>query len=190
VAAGTPIAPATLAEQLRLLRAAVTIAFPGGLPEYDAARALAELAAEGEAGGAPSEAGAATASALGCDPMDPATAELWWAGKPFDRGGKVADRTGRNDKVKVIARLQRAGGGAPVREPVVSEEERRAMLAWHFKKQEEAKALAENSDDAYLQQGSGGGGGGGTGAAWADPRALKSSLLGTTSVAWRAGGRV
>ena len=106
VAAGTPIAPATLAEQLRLLRAAVTIAFPGGLPEYDAARALAELAAEGEAGGAPSEAGAATASALGCDPMDPATAELWWAGKPFDRGGKVADRTGRNDKVKVIARLQ------------------------------------------------------------------------------------
>lgn len=47
------------------------------------------------------------------------------------------------------------------------------MMAHYFKKQEEAKTLAEDGDDAYLS------------AAWADPRALKSSLLGTSSVAWR-----
>lgn len=160
---GAPVVLAAIDEHLRLLHACITIAYPAGLPDHDAARLL--LAEDGGAGDP--------------DRMDPATAELWWAGAPFPRGGVVSDRVGKNDKTKVVARLQRAGAGAPVREPVVSDAERTAMTAWYFKKQEEAKALAEDGDEGYLQQR----------AAWADPRALKAGLLGTTTVSWRAGGR-
>jgi cilia- and flagella-associated protein 298 len=82
-------------------------------------------------------------------------------------------RVGKNEKTKIVGRLQRKGGGPPVREPAVSEDERKAMMAWYFKKQEEEKALAEDKDDAYLQ------------ANWADPKALKRELLGTTSLGWK-----
>lgn len=82
---------------------------------------------------------------------------------------------GKNEKTKVVARLQKRGGGAPVREPAVSEEERKAMLAFYFKKQEEEKKLAEDADDSYLA------------AHWADPRALKAGLLGTGGIAWKPG---
>ena len=51
------------------------------------------------------------------------------------------------------------------------------MMAFYYKKQEEAKQLAENDEDTYLASD------------WANPKALKSSLLGTSSIAWGAGGR-
>ena len=47
------------------------------------------------------------------------------------------------------------------------------MMAWYFKKQEEEKRLAEDNDDAY------------GGAKWADPKALKASLLGVGDVGFR-----
>jgi cilia- and flagella-associated protein 298 len=116
---------------------------------------------------------------LGSAYLDGATAELWWAGKPFPRGATVGDRVGRNDKTKVVAKLQPPGAGAPPREPAVSEAERAAMMAWYFKKTEEAQALAEEDrDDRYLQQQQGG-------ASWADPRALKTALNGTAAISWR-----
>ena len=71
------------------------------------------------------------------------------------------DRLGKNEKTKVVAKLQKPGGGAPRGEPVVSEDERKAMMAHYFKRQEEMKALAEANDDDYLTS------------AWADPKALK-----------------
>jgi hypothetical protein len=87
-----------------------------------------------------------------------------------------ACRLGKNEKTKVVARLQRKGAGAPTREPAVSEEERKAMMSWYFKKQEEEKALADDRDDSYLA------------GSWADPKALKTQLMGTSSIAWRPGG--
>lgn len=51
-------------------------------------------------------------------------------------------RLGKNEKTKVIAKLQKSGSGPPQREPAVSEEERKAMMAHYFKKQEEMKKLA------------------------------------------------
>ncbi len=47
----------------------------------------------------------------------------------------VGDRVGKNEKTKVTARLQKKGGGAPVREAAISEDERRAMMAHYYKKQ-------------------------------------------------------
>ena len=45
-------------------------------------------------------------------------------------------RLGRNEKTKVIAKMQMPGSGAPCREPGVSEAEKSAMMAFYFKKQE------------------------------------------------------
>jgi len=57
--------------------------------------------------------------------LDPATAQLWCAGKEFVREELVKDRVGRNEKTKVVVKLQKPGHGAPAREPCVSEAERK-----------------------------------------------------------------
>lgn len=147
-------------EKLDNIRGAVTMAYPMGLPEYDVIRAIIEDREE------------ITGSAASADHLDPDSAELWWAGKEFLRDQTVGDRVGKNEKTKVTARLQKRGGGAPVREAAISEEERRAMMAFYYKKQEDAKRAAENDEDTYLES------------AWANPKALKSSLLGTRDIRW------
>lgn len=127
------------------------------------------------------------ASHLGAERWDGGTAELWWAGKRCDRGATVADRAGRNDKTRLTATLQRAGGGPPPREPGVSDAERSAMMAWHFKRAEAEAALAADREDAHLRGGPGPGAGE---SRWADPAALRRSLQGTGGITWRpvAGG--
>merc|ERR1712054_150047 len=95
---------------------------------------------------------------------------LWMAGKEFMRDQFVKDRVGRNNKTKVVAKLQKSGSGPPAREPAISEDERKAMMAHYFKKQEEMKKLAEATDDDYLSS------------SWADPKALQQSLRGQGAV--------
>ena len=129
-----------------------------GLPEWDPIR----LTIEGVSG--------LEGSAFSVDLLNPDTAELWVASRDFNRSQTVADRLGKNEKTKVIGKLQKAGGGPPGREPGVSEEERKAMMAFYFKKQEELKQLAENSEDDYLHS------------SWADPKNLQRSLRGHTNV--------
>lgn len=165
--AGVALTAGALQERLDNLRGAVTMAFPMGLPEWDSVRLLIEDPGD-----------AFLREQMGGEYMDEESASLWWAGKEFFRDQTIGDRVGRNEKTKIVARLQRRGAGAPVREPAVSEEERKAMMAFFFKKQEEEKALAEDKDDAYLA------------AAWADPKALKKDLMGTRSIGWKpaAGG--
>jgi hypothetical protein len=160
-----------LQERVDHMRGAVTMAYPMGLPAYDGVRLLLE--------DGPDRDDAVLREQMGNDYMDASSATLWWAGKEFVRDQSVGDRVGRNEKTKVVARLQARDGGAPAREPAVSEDERRAMMAWYFKKQEEAKSLTEDNDDAYLN------------AAWANPKALKSDLLGTGGISWKpsAAGR-
>ena len=98
------------------------------------------------------------------------SATLWVAGKEFIRGELVSNRLGRNEKTKVIAKLQNNGDGAPGREPAVNEEERKAMMAYYFKKQEGMKRLAETDDDDYLNS------------TWADPKNLKRDLQGINNI--------
>lgn len=148
-----------LQEKLDNIRGAVIMAFPMGLPEWDTVR----LTIEGNAG--------LDGTAAGQELLDPVSAELWVASRFFDRSQTIAERLGRNEKTKVIAKLQRPGGGAPGREPAVSEEEKSAMMAYYFKKQEEMKKLADSSEDEFLSS------------SWADPKQLQRSLRGqTTSV--------
>ena len=102
--------------------------------------------------------------------LDFETTSLWVAGKEFQKEKKVEDFLGKNEKTKVIAKLQKTGTGPPAREPIVNEEERKAMMAYYFKKQEEMKKLAEADDDDYFNS------------AWADTREMKKSLQGIQSV--------
>ena len=41
------------------------------------------------------------------DIVDPATASIWWAGKELQRDKKLGDYVGKNDKTKIIAKLQK-----------------------------------------------------------------------------------
>ena len=73
-----------------------------------------------------------------------------------------------------VAKLQKKGQGAPVREPVVDQDAYKNMLSFYHKKQEEMKKLEDNSEDAYLNS------------AWADPKALKRDLTGAgTKISWK-----
>ena len=141
-------------DKLANMRGAVTMAYPMGLPKWDPVFS----ALEGEEG----LEGTQAAQGL----LDPATAQLWCAGKEFVREELVRDRVGKNEKTKVVAKLQKPGHGAPAREPCVSEGERKAMMAHYFKRQEELKQLAEADDDDYMNS------------TWADTTALKNSLQG------------
>ena len=109
-------------------------------------------------------------TAAGQEIMEENTAELWIASRCLDRREQFLTRYGRNEKTKLIGKLQKLGGGAPGREAVVSEDEKKSMMAYYFKKQEEMKALAENNDDDFLNS------------VWANPKALQSQLRGQGTV--------
>jgi len=160
VRAKIPLAAALLEEKINMMKGAVTMAFPMGLPAYDPVR----IALEDETH---------TAQLYGERQLDPETAQLWWASKEFLREQTVGDRVGKNEKTKIIAKLQPPGSGPPAREPAVSEDERKAMMAHYFRKQEELKRLAENNADDYLNS------------SWADPSALRKQLNGTANIAFR-----
>ncbi len=56
----------------------------------------------------------------GAAALEPDAAELWFAGRQLEAGAPLSARLGRNDKTRVVVRLQQRGGGAPMREPVQS----------------------------------------------------------------------
>jgi len=147
-----------LQEKLDNIRGAVTMAYPMGLPTWDTVR----LTIEGNEG--------LDGTAAGQQILDESTAELWIASRCLDRSQYLHERLGRNDKTKVIAKLQRPGVGAPGREAAINEDEKKAMMAFYFKKQEEMKQLAENSEDDYLHS------------SWADSKQLQKNLRGQSTI--------
>jgi len=157
VQAKVAMTEALLQEKIDTMRGAVMMAFPMGLPTYDPIRMALDDAEHKQ-------------QIYGDSQLDPETAQLWWAGKEFPRGQKVGNRVGKNEKTKIIAKLQPPGSGPPAREPAVTEDERKAMMAHYFKKQEEMKRLSENNADGYLNS------------SWADPKSLKRQLNGTANI--------
>lgn len=147
--------------KINLMRGAVMMAYPMGLPSYDAIAGLLEEETVVEI-----LAGSQAGQAL----LDPKTAQLWWAGKEFFRDDCLAARVGTNEKTKIVARLTKQGAGAPVREPAVSEDERKAMMAHYFKKQEEIKKCNEADEEEYLHS------------SWANPAEMKNQMRGTLNI--------
>ena len=151
-------------EAVREVRGAVMMAWPMGLPPFDPVQMILDDQEELEG------------TAAGKEHLDPETAALWWASKELlrDSGKKLMDYVGRNDKTKIVVKLQRKGTGPPAREPAVDTETQKQMMAYYYKKQEEHKKLMESAEDDYLNS------------EWADPKRLKNYFNGVgQGVSWK-----
>lgn len=154
------VTQATVKEALDILRGAVTIVYPMGLPPHDPI--FAEFENTEDLSG--------TQASL--EVIEEANASIWFSGKEWTRGKQIKDFIGKNEKTKIIAKLQKKGHGAPAREPVVSEEEQKKMMAYYYKKQEEFKKLEAEAEDSYMNS------------PWADNNQLKRQFHGIGNVKW------
>ncbi|XP_012280476.1 UPF0769 protein C21orf59 homolog [Orussus abietinus] len=151
----------TVQEALDHLRGAVTIVYPMGLPPHDVIRQEFENNED------------LTGTQASLEVMDIQLAQLWFCGKEMLRGCKLRDFLGRNEKTKVIVKLQKRGAGKPAREPVLSEEDRKQLMLHAFKRQEELKKLEQDDDDQYLDS------------TWADGGSLKRHFQGLNNISWK-----
>lgn len=102
---------------------------------------------------------------------------VWWASKELSSDKILEEYVGRNEKTKVVVKLQKRGKGAPSREPVMSESEQKALMAHYYKKQEDMKKLESDDAETHLNS------------KWADPNLLKRQFQGLNDVKWGAGFR-
>lgn len=150
----------TVKEALDQLRGAVMIVYPMGLPPHDPIRM--ELENQEDLSG--------TQASLQVVPEQ--EGQLWWAGKELLGGKKLQDYIGKNDKTKIVVKIQKRGQGAPAREPLVTEEQQKNMMMHHYRRQEELKKLDEADDDSHLRSD------------WSDRQALKRQFQGLSNIKW------
>ncbi|CAN0227244.1 unnamed protein product [Lampetra fluviatilis] len=148
-------------EALDQLRGAVTIVYPMQLPPHDPVRMEIEDKAE------------LAGMQAGLQVIDETEAQLWWAGKHLQSDKKLSDYIGKNEKTKIVIKIQKRGQGAPAREPIVSEEQQKQMMLQAYRRQEELKKLEECESDDHLSSN------------WADAHALKRSFQGLRDISWR-----
>ena len=155
-----PITVEEIKVQFGLLRGAVMIAYPAyhRLPVYDPAREELEhpMTADGS--------------------LNKADCSLWWAGKDVtaNKDAVFADFVGKNEKSKIVLKLQLKSAGPPAREPRIDQATHQQMLAFYHQRQEEMKKLKQDDDDSYLAS------------AWANPKSLKASIVNDgRDVSWR-----
>eukprot|EP00996_Jenningsia_fusiforme_P002043 NODE_2889_length_1095_cov_34.442639_g2650_i0.p1 GENE.NODE_2889_length_1095_cov_34.442639_g2650_i0~~NODE_2889_length_1095_cov_34.442639_g2650_i0.p1 ORF type:complete len:251 (+),score=57.75 NODE_2889_length_1095_cov_34.442639_g2650_i0:121-873(+) len=159
-------------EQVRLLRAAVTIGYPleASGPLADLAKAMESLEIDEETRlrkqhilhVMDNEGQIADQKEL----YDPATANLWFASKLLHRDKILSDFVGKNEKTKITCKITSATSGAPAREPAIDQQTQKEMMAYWFKKQEEDKRLAEDDEIAFGSS------------EWANPKAMKAQFQG------------
>ncbi|XP_056593250.1 cilia- and flagella-associated protein 298 [Triplophysa dalaica] len=147
-------------EALEQLRGAVMIVYPMGLPPHDPIRMEFENQED------------LTGMQASLQVIPDEEAQLWWASKELQKGKKLQDYIGKNEKTKIVVKIQKRGQGAPAREPLVSEEGQKNMMMHYYKRQEELKKLDEADDDTYLQS------------EWSDRQALKRQFQGLTNIKW------
>lgn len=144
-----------LEEELKLLRGAIMIAFPGyyGIPNWEPVYLLLEDKFD------------FPNSVPDSEWLESEKTVLWWAKKELVCSKLLKDYCGANEKTKIVIKPMTRGKGAPLSEPPVDSETQKKMMSYYYKKQEEAKKLEEENDDNYLNS------------AWADPKNLKRQLV-------------
>lgn len=148
-------------EALDLLRGAVTIVYPMQLPPHDTIRNEFQNTED------------LTGTQASLEVIEPAKAQLWFAGKQMLTDRKLCDFIGKNEKCKVIVKLQKSGEGAPGREPAISEAERKQMMMHAYRRQEELKRLECDDDDNYLNS------------SWSNSTNLKNQMQGLNNINFR-----
>ncbi|XP_058454390.1 cilia- and flagella-associated protein 298-like isoform X2 [Malaya genurostris] len=148
-------------DALDLLRGAVMIVYPMQLPPHDPIR-MEFMNTED-----------LTGTQASTEVIEPAKAQLWFAGKLMLADHRLGDIVGSNEKTKIIIKLSKINEGAPGREPVISEEARKQLMLQAYRRQEELKKLEQDDDDQYLN------------ASWSDSRSLKHQVHGLDNVKFK-----
>ncbi|XP_051903073.1 cilia- and flagella-associated protein 298 isoform X2 [Hippocampus zosterae] len=151
---------AVVKEALDQLRGAVMIAYPMGLPPHDPIRMEFEDCED------------LSGTQASLQVLEESECQLWWAAKEMQRGKKLQDYIGKNDKTKLVVKIQKKGQGAPAREPLVTNEQHKQMMLHYYRRQEELKKLEEADDDSYMDS------------EWSDRQALKRQFQGLTNIKW------
>ncbi|XP_068186906.1 cilia- and flagella-associated protein 298 isoform X2 [Antennarius striatus] len=160
VTANVCVTMKTVQEALDQLRGAVMIVYPMGLPSHDPIRM--EFEEREDLSGTQASVQVITEDEC----------QLWWAGKEMQRGKKLQDYIGKNEKTKILIKIQKKGHGAPAREPLLSDDQQKYMMGYYHKRREELKKLEEADDDSYLNSD------------WSDPNSLKKQFQGLTNIKW------
>lgn len=150
-------------EALDFLRGAVLIVYPMQLPPHDSVRNEFQNTED------------LTGTQASLEVIEPAKAQLWFAGKQMLPDRKLAEFIGRNEKSKVTVKLQKSGEGAPAREPVISEADRKQMMMQAYRRQEELKRLENDDDNTYLNS------------KWSNGGSLKNQMQGISGIQFRMG---
>ncbi|KAM3601667.1 uncharacterized protein V6R79_016495 [Siganus canaliculatus] len=114
-------------EALDQLRGAVMIVYPMGLPPHDPIRMEFEDRED------------LTGTQASLQVITKDECQLWWAAKEMQRGKKLQDYIGKNEKTKLVVKIQKKGQGAPAREPLITEEQQKQMMMHYHRRQEELK---------------------------------------------------
>ncbi|XP_026274694.1 cilia- and flagella-associated protein 298 isoform X2 [Frankliniella occidentalis] len=136
--AGVPVTRKMVKEAIDLLRGAVTIVYPMGLPPHDAIQEEFENTED------------LSGTQASLEVIEPSMASLWFSGKEMNRTKKICDYLGRNDKTRAVVKLQKIGQGAPSREPVMTEAQQKEWMLHAYRKQEELK-VGELSSESTLK---------------------------------------
>nr|XP_020495528.1 cilia- and flagella-associated protein 298 [Labrus bergylta]XP_020495529.1 cilia- and flagella-associated protein 298 [Labrus bergylta] len=147
-------------EALDQLRGAVMIVYPMGLPPHDPIRMEFENQED------------LTGTQASLQVITEDECQLWWAAKEIQRGKKLQDYIGKNEKTKLVVKIQKNGQGAPGREPLVNDEQHKQMMMHFYRRQEELKKLEEADDDTHMDS------------EWSDRQALKKQFQGLTNIKW------
>lgn len=161
VKAGQEVGQKDVQQSLDILRGAVRIVWPMGLPPHDRVQEELDNCED------------LTGTQESKMVLDPQASSLWFASKEMARDKQLKDYLGNNEKTKVVVKLSTVGSGPPAREPAFSEEQRKQMMLAEHRRREEIKKLVEDSEDNYLNQD------------WASSRQMKNSLQGVGNVDWK-----
>ena len=135
-------------EALQQLKGAVMIVYPMGLPPYDPIELEFKNQEDLEGtqvefvSNPPRNTSSNFQDSL--DVISESDMTLWFSGKEFQRGKILCDLIGKNEKSKVIVKVQKKGNAAPARERVVSEDEQKQMMAYYYRKQQDLKVCLSN----------------------------------------------
>ncbi|CAD7693598.1 unnamed protein product [Nyctereutes procyonoides] len=127
VEAGVCVTIEMVEAALDQLRGAVMIVYPMGLPPYDPIRKEFENKED------------LSGTQAGLNVIRESEAQLWWVAKELRRTKTLSDYVGKNEKTKIIVKIQQRGQGAPAREPVISSEEQKQLMLYYQRRQEELK---------------------------------------------------
>lgn len=108
-------------DALSILRGAIMIVYPMGLPPHDPIHRELENTEDLSGTQAQNE-------VIECQ-----ESQLWFCGKELLIEKKLSDYAGNNDKSKLIIKIQKRGSGVPGREPVMTEEEKKALMLHSFR---------------------------------------------------------